>query len=73
VTSSPGGCRDQPGNPRERIRPAEHASFARRDKPGYGIAFSHGIVEIDPERPRALEALLAQGDALMYGMKRSRR
>jgi diguanylate cyclase (GGDEF)-like protein len=38
----------------------------------YEIAFSHGIVEFDPERHDTIEALLADGDALMYEAKRKR-
>lgn len=40
---------------------------------GYGISFSHGIVEFDPQQPVAIATLLTQGDALMYRLKRAKR
>ena len=36
---------------------------------GYDLAFSYGIVEFDPRRHDSIEALLSEGDALMYGYK----
>jgi diguanylate cyclase (GGDEF)-like protein len=36
---------------------------------GYDIAFSCGIVSFDPARHTSIEALLAEGDALMYEVK----
>ena len=41
-------------------------------KCGYAITFSHGIVEFNPEKQRALEAMLVEGDALMYTLKKSK-
>lgn len=38
----------------------------------YGLSFSYGIVEFDPECHDTLEAMLADGDALMYDFKRSK-
>lgn len=39
---------------------------------GYSISFSHGTVEFDPERHGNFDAMLAEGDALMYQLKRSK-
>jgi diguanylate cyclase (GGDEF)-like protein len=39
---------------------------------GYEISFSHGVVELDPKRHVGIDALLAEGDALMYALKKSR-
>jgi len=39
---------------------------------GYAITFSHGIVELDPEKHPAVEELLANGDALMYEVKEAK-
>ena len=39
---------------------------------GYDISFSHGIVEFDPGKHPTIEAMLADGDSLMYGLKRSK-
>ncbi|WP_372694948.1 sensor domain-containing diguanylate cyclase [Immundisolibacter sp.] len=36
------------------------------------IAFSHGVVEFDPERHASIAGFLADGDAKMYAIKRSR-
>lgn len=36
---------------------------------GYGISFSYGIAEFDPEQHHTVEALLADGDSLMYKCK----
>ncbi|MCJ7556787.1 MAG: sensor domain-containing diguanylate cyclase [Gammaproteobacteria bacterium] len=41
-------------------------------KRGYDISFSHGIVEFNPEKHRTIDAMLADGDSLMYGLKRSK-
>ncbi len=40
---------------------------------GYNIFFSYGIVEFDPEQHPTIDKLLAEGDALMYRIKNSRR
>ena len=40
---------------------------------GYDIAYSHGAVEFDAARHVDVETLLAEGDALMYRLKESRR
>jgi len=48
----------------------EGADFESRF--GYSIAFSHGIVEFDPEHPRTIDELLAEGDTLMCASKRRR-
>jgi diguanylate cyclase (GGDEF)-like protein len=39
----------------------------------YEISFSHGIVEFDPEKHAAIEALLAEGDSIMYETKQRKR
>lgn len=45
----------------------------RKANRGYDISFSHGIVEFDPQRHGTIGALVAEGDALMYQIKQSRR
>ncbi len=39
---------------------------------GYDITFSYGIVEFDPVRHDSVEALLTDGDALMYECKKQK-
>ena len=39
---------------------------------GYVISFSHGIVEFNPEQHHTIEDMLANGDTLMYELKRSK-
>ncbi|WP_019101239.1 GGDEF domain-containing protein, partial [Chromobacterium haemolyticum] len=39
----------------------------------YPLAFSAGIVELDAERHFSIEALLAEGDELMYSIKAAKR
>jgi len=46
--------------------------YNQEAKRGYDISFSHGIVEFNPEKHHTLDALLAEGDSLMYGIKRSK-
>lgn len=41
-------------------------------KRGYDILFSHGIVEYDPEKHHTIDDMLADGDSLMYGFKKSK-
>jgi diguanylate cyclase (GGDEF)-like protein len=43
---------------------------AGADEPN--ISFSHGIVQFDPERHASLADFLAEGDAKMYAIKRSK-
>lgn len=38
---------------------------------GYGISFSDGIVEYNPDKHLTVEALLADGDSLMYERKKA--
>ena len=45
----------------------------REVKRGYDISFSYGVVEFDPDKHMTIEALLADGDALMYQTKNSKR
>ncbi|MGD8909751.1 MAG: sensor domain-containing diguanylate cyclase [Chromatiales bacterium] len=40
---------------------------------GHAISFSYGIVEFNPQKHRNIEALLAEGDSLMYETKQARR
>lgn len=47
--------------------------YNREANRGYDILFSHGIVEFNPERHHTIEALLADGDSLMYELKRSKK
>jgi diguanylate cyclase (GGDEF)-like protein len=46
--------------------------YNQEAKRGYDITFSHGIVEFNPEKPRTIEAMLADGDSLMYVLKKSK-
>lgn len=39
----------------------------------YDISFSHGIIEFDPEKHPTIETLLAEGDAIMYETKQTKR
>ncbi|MGA7934460.1 MAG: sensor domain-containing diguanylate cyclase [Kovacikia sp.] len=39
---------------------------------GYNISFSYGIVEFNLEKRPTIEELLAEGDSLMYAIKRSK-
>lgn len=39
----------------------------------YEIVFSHGIVEFNPEKHPAIDELLADGDSMMYEVKRAKR
>lgn len=48
----------------------EHNKAAKR---GYDIKYSTGIVEFDHDKHETVEALLAEGDALMYESKNQRR
>lgn len=40
---------------------------------GYDITFSYGVVEFSPDKHPTIEALLAEGDSLMYKHKRAGR
>lgn len=46
--------------------------YNQEAKCGYDILFSHGIIEFDPEKHHTIDAMLADGDSLMYGLKRSK-
>jgi len=39
---------------------------------GYDISFSYGIVQFDPDKHHTLDALLTEGDSLMYECKQQR-
>jgi diguanylate cyclase (GGDEF)-like protein len=52
-----------------------HRSVAKLNqeaKRRYNILFSHGIVGFDPEKHHTIDAMLADGDQLMYGLKRAK-
>lgn len=40
---------------------------------GYDISFSYGVVEFQPEKHSSIDALLAEGDSLMYQGKNARK
>jgi len=44
----------------------------RTENRGYDISFSHGVVEYERDKHRTVEALLAEGDALMYKLKKAK-
>ena len=44
--------------------------YNQETKCGYSIAFSYGVVEFNSEKHSSIEAMLAEGDALMYSSKR---
>lgn len=46
--------------------------YNQEAKRGYDITFSHGIVEFNPEKQHTIEAMLADGDSLMYALKKSK-
>jgi len=46
--------------------------YNQEAKRGYDISFSYGIVEFNPEKHHTLDAMLAEGDSLMYELKLSR-
>lgn len=46
--------------------------YNQEAKRGYVISFSHGIVEFNPEKHRTIDIMLADGDSLMYALKRSK-
>jgi diguanylate cyclase (GGDEF)-like protein len=56
----------------ERFRQSleKHNQETRR---GYDISFSYGIVDYDPDTHQTVDALLADGDSLMYKNKNQRR
>ena len=44
--------------------------FNQKASRGYDITFSYGIVEFDPDKHDSVEALLTEGDSLMYECKK---
>ncbi|MEQ1838065.1 MAG: GGDEF domain-containing protein [Candidatus Nitrotoga sp.] len=46
--------------------------YTQEAKRGYDITFSHGIVEFNPERQHTIKTMLADGDSLMYALKKSK-
>lgn len=49
------------------------AKHNKKEKNGYDIGFSCGIVEYIQGTPPSIEIMLAQGDSLMYEVKRAKR
>lgn len=47
--------------------------FNQKANRGYSISFSYGIVEFDPEKHDSIDALLTEGDTLMYECKKQRK
>ncbi len=47
--------------------------YNQEEDRGYDIAFSHGVVEFSPEKHPAIEELLANGDSIMYEVKKAKR
>lgn len=48
------------------------AAYNQEARRGYELLFSHGIVEFNPKKHSAIEVLLAEGDALMYEVKKAK-
>ena len=46
--------------------------YNQEAKRGYDIMFSHGVVEFNPEKHSTIETMLADGDSLMYALKKSK-
>ncbi len=46
--------------------------YDQKAKRGYDISFSHGIVEFNPEKHHTINAMLSDGDSLMYSLKKSK-
>ena len=47
--------------------------FNQEANRGYDISFSYGVVQYDHDRHRTIEALLSDGDTLMYQTKQAKR
>ena len=47
--------------------------YNQEAKRGYDVSFSYGIVEFNPDKHHTIDTLLADGDSLMYELKRSKR
>ena len=46
--------------------------YNQEAKRGYDVSFSYGIVEFNPDKHHTIDTLLADGDSLMYELKRSK-
>ncbi len=46
--------------------------YNQDEQRGYVIAFSHGIVAFNAEKHRSIDAMLAEGDSLMYELKKTK-
>ena len=46
--------------------------YNRESDRGYDISFSYGVVDFDPDKHMSIEALLDDGDSLMYESKKKR-
>jgi diguanylate cyclase (GGDEF)-like protein len=59
----------------EIIRRFSHSlkKYNKEANRGYDVTFSYGIVEFNPEKRAKIDELLANGDSLMYEVKRAKR
>lgn len=59
----------------EIIRRFSHSlkKYNKEANRGYDVTFSYGIVEFNPEKRPTIDELLANGDSLMYEVKRAKR
>lgn len=48
------------------------AAYNRDANSGYDISFSYGVVAFSPDKHHSVEALLTDGDAVMYKRKKQR-
>ena len=49
------------------------STYNKQAQRGYDLAFSCGMVQFEPDKHHAIEALLAEGDARMYAIKASKK
>lgn len=66
-----GTSRDRAEGVVSRLRQSVKKYYQESER-GYDISFSHGIVEFSPEKHHTIDAMLADGDSLMYGHKRTK-
>ena len=48
----------------------ELEKYNQEAKRGYDISFAYGIVEFNPDKHHSIDALLADGDSMMYEWKK---
>jgi diguanylate cyclase (GGDEF)-like protein len=70
VVLIPNGSADDANRLSERLEKAAAAQNTKQDRP-YGIAFSIGISEYNPEAPCTMDELIRRADTEMYKMKAS--